>query len=258
MEWNAQLYLQFEAERTLPAEDLARSVARGFMPATVLDVGCGPGNSTAVLQKVFPEANIIGADASDEMLMAARKALPGVEIVRFDANGDFAALGQRFDLIFSNACFQWVPDHPALLHRAANALAPGGMLAVQVPRNYAEPVHTLLVALAQSPAWRGYFTQTIRSYDHVLTPEKYAEVLSQMGLYFRIWETIYWHMLPGHRAILDWYRGTGLRPYLDALPEEKRSAFEEEFLEGLQQAYVPLANGAVPFRFPRLFFIAQG
>ena len=133
--WNAGDYLKFGTERTQPAVDLAGRIGLSS-PASVLDVGCGPGNSTQVLQARFPEAEIIGIDSSEEMLQAARENLPGLEFLSCDVSCELSALNRRFDVVFSNACIQWVPDHPALLKNLMGLLNPGGVLAVQTPMNY--------------------------------------------------------------------------------------------------------------------------
>ena len=165
--WNAGDYLKFGTERTQPAVELAGRFGL-LSPASVLDVGCGPGNSTQVLQARFPEAEIIGIDSSEEMLQAARENLPGLEFLRCDVSCELSALNRRFDVVFSNACIQWVPDHPALLKNLMGLLNPGGVLAVQTPMNYEEPIHQIIGRTAQSERWRekikepGSFTTCVR------------------------------------------------------------------------------------------------
>ncbi|MGD9559234.1 MAG: methyltransferase domain-containing protein [Oscillospiraceae bacterium] len=251
--WDAAQYLKFEQERTQPAEDLAARVALQN-PKKVLDVGCGPGNSTAVLARRFPTADILGIDSSADMVAAARTAHPALRFVQADAAGDLSALGAGFDLVFSNACIQWVPNHRALLPRLLGLLRSGGALAVQTPFNQRQPIHRILSSLAKSPRWRPFFPQPRLFYN--LSAGGYFDLLHQHAAAFSLWQTTYFHALPGHEAILEWYRGTGLRPYLEALPtEEDRAAFEQAVFAAVQAAY-PQRSGGVIFRFPRLFFTA--
>ena len=252
--WDAAQYLVFERERTQPAIDLARRIA-GRRVARAVDVGCGPGNSTAVLAAAFPDAKVLGVDSSPEMLDAARSAHPGLSFAHADAAGGLAELPGSFDVVFSNACLQWVPDHPVLLARLMGKVAPGGVLAVQVPVNYDEPVHRIIREIVARPAWRGAFPQP--RVLHTLAPEEYFDVLSRIATDFSLWQTSYYHRLPSHEAVLAWYRGTGLRPYLEALGERDRARFEADVLAEVEKSYPVRENGEVMFRFPRLFFVAE-
>ena len=181
--WDAAQYLVFERERTQPAIDLARRIA-GRRVARAVDVGCGPGNSTAVLAAAFPDAKVLGVDSSPEMLDAARSAHPGLSFAHADAAGGLAELPGSFDVVFSNACLQWVPDHPVLLARLMGKVAPGGVLAVQVPVNYDEPVHRIIREIVARPAWRGAFPQP--RVLHTLAPEEYFDVLSRIATDFSL------------------------------------------------------------------------
>lgn len=254
MKWNAEQYLQFEQERTQPAIDLAVRIPLKE-PGRVLDVGCGPGNSTKVLADRFPGARLLGVDQSPEMVEAARGQHPSLQFTCCDAAKDLDALGMQFDVIFSNACLQWIPDHPALVRKLMELLLPGGVLAVQVPMNQNEPIHQIIQVCASSPRWKSFFPHPRLFYT--LAQEEYADLLSQWTKEYTLWETIYIHRLPSHRAILEWYRGTGLRPYLQALPAREAEQFELEILARLEEAYPKQKNGEILFRFPRFFFLAQ-
>jgi trans-aconitate 2-methyltransferase len=255
MKWDAKQYLKFEAERTQPARDLAARVALEEECRKALDIGCGPGNSTRMVKQRFPEADVLGIDQSPEMIRAAREENPALSFQVFDVTRDFTPLGTDYDLVFSNACLQWVPGHEQLLPRLIGLLRPGGILAVQLPNNFEEPVHRIAERVAAKAEWRARFPEQRVFYQ--LTPEQYFDLLSASAGDFTMWETVYYHRLPSHQAILEWYRGTGLRPYLSCLTKEDQRLFEQEVLDGIARAYPVRQNGEVIFRFPRLFFTAR-
>ncbi len=253
-QWDAAQYLRFEAERTQPSIDLAARIPLE-RPAKVLDVGCGPGNSTAVLARRFPEAAILGVDNAPPMIEAAKKAYPHLSFALCDAAGaELEELGADFDVVFSNACIQWIPDHPALLARLLARLQPGGVLAVQTPMNYEEPIHRIIGEVCGRREWRDKIGTPRIFYN--LTPGEYADHLARLAADYTLWQTTYYHRLESHEAILDWYRGTGLRPYLQALSEADRPAFEKAVYDEVAAAYPRQENGEILFRFPRLFFLA--
>ena len=251
-DWNAALYSKFEKERTLPSYDLVRAVE--LAPKTVLDIGCGIGNSTAVLEQYFPEAKIVGADNSEDMLAHAKKAHPSLDFIRLDAAHDLASVPEKYDLVFSNACVQWLPDHKTLLPQMLGLLNEGGVLAVQMPQQAKHPMHKLLRETARSARWTEKIS-ALRQY-HMLTEEEYFDLLAENASSFRMWEVTYYHEMPSHESIVEWYRGTGLRPYLDQLSEEDKPLFEADILEGVRALYPVQRNGSIIFRFPRLFFTA--
>lgn len=252
-DWNSQQYLKFNAERTQPAVDLARRMELK-QPRKIADIGCGPGNSTGVLRQRFPNAEIIGFDNSENMLQTARKNCPQAKFEFCDAVRDLPKLGSDFDAVFSNACLQWLPEHRKRIAELMGMLKPGGMLAVQIPVNFKEPIHKIISAAAVSAKWKDYFPHPRIFYT--LTPEEYYDVLSEHSSGFQMWQTIYYHVLASHNAILEWYRSTGLKPYLDALPEDKKPEFESDVMEQVKKAYPLQKDGRVIFRFPRLFFTA--
>ena len=253
-DWDSEQYLKFAAERTQPAIDLARRIT-ATSPARILDLGCGPGNSTAVLKKYFPAAEILGVDNSPTMIERAKQDYPELSFQLFDAEDSFTALGAQWDIIFSNACLQWVPDHPTLLPRLLEALADGGELAVQIPLQNKAPVLALLRRKATSEQWVSFFPETRKI--HILDELGYCELLQSHAGKFAMWESDYFHILESPQAVLQWYRGTGLRPYLNMLPPEKHSEFEQEILAGIESLFPRLHDGSVVFKFPRLFFIAE-
>ena len=253
MLWDSDLYLQFKAERTQPSIDLVKRIPLSHA-AKALDVGCGPGNSSRVLADAFPGARITGVDSSPEMIAAAAAAHPDMTFRLCDA-GDLASLGENgFDIVFSNACIQWVPDHPRLLGDMLSLLRPGGVLAVQIPMYQQEPIHRIVARLAADDEWRDTLAGA-RTF-HTLEQEAYFDILSERAATFQLWQTTYLHRLPSHEAIMDWYKGTGLRPYLSLLSDERAQAFERAVLREVKREYPIQRNGEVIFRFPRFFFIA--
>lgn len=254
-EWNAEQYLKFEKERSRAARDLIGSLENG-RPARVLDVGCGPGNSTALLAERFPDARVLGIDSSAAMLEAARKAHPALEFRLCDAGRELGRLEGGFDLVFSNACIHWIPGQDELLRNMMGLLAPGGELAVQIPLTGRAPLYQILPDAAMDPRWASYLAGVGQSF-HSLEPEGYFDLLADLTDDFSIWETTYLHRLGGRGEVLEWYGGTGLRPYLQALPAELREPFAKELYRRLEGCYAPRRGGQVIFRIARLFMTAR-
>ncbi len=251
--WNSQQYLKFAGERTQPAVDLAARVALES-PARIIDLGCGPGNSTAVLARRWPQARLTGLDSSEAMLATARQDFPAIEWVR----GDIATwqAGVPFDLVFSNAAFQWVPDHARVIPHIFAQVAPGGALAMQIPANLSAPPHRIIRELAASPRWRERFQVAPREWRPE-SPAFYYDTLAPLAARVDIWETEYLHILPDVAAIVEWYRGTGLRPWLDALGGDvERTQFLAEYQAALTPAFPAQSDGRVLFPFRRLFVMA--
>lgn len=253
-EWSSEQYLKFKQERTQPSIDLVRRIPLEH-PGKILDVGCGPGNSSEVLARTFPGASVLGIDSSEAMIRAAREQHPELSFALCDACTGLPALDTDFDVVFSNACIQWVPDHPALLRRLMDRLRPGGVLAVQTPMNQEEPIRQILRELTGSAAWRAEL-EGLRLF-HNLTPGEYFDELVAIAADFSLWSTTYYHVLDSHRDILEWYKGTGLRPYLAALSGDRARVFEEEVLSCVQERYPRQKDGRIIFRFPRFFFLAR-
>ena len=252
-DWNSTQYLKFQKERTQPSIDLA-SRLNLENPVKIADIGCGPGNSTRVVKSFYPGARVIGFDNSENMLAKARQENPELEFRFCDVSADLSKQEKDFDAVFSNACLQWVPDHPKRIEELFGMLKAGGTLAVQIPMNFGEPVHRIIGELAESARWRGSM-QNVRTF-YTLKPEAYYNLLTEYASSFEIWQTTYYHVLPSSQAVLEWYRSTGLRPYLDRLTEEQRPEFEAEFLESVRREYPPQTDGKVIFKFPRFFFTA--
>ena len=230
-DWNAELYSRFEKERTLPSYDLVRAVEGE--PKSVLDIGCGIGNSTQVVAEHFPHARVVGADNSPDMLRYAREKHPELEFITLDAAHDLGKVQERYDLVFSNACLQWLPGHEQRIRE--------------------------ILGLLNEVAHRAHWTDRILSHRpyNELTEEEYFDILSENASDFRMWEITYFLRMPSCESILEWYRGTSLRPYLAQLLDEDKREFEAEILEGIREIYPVQRSGEIIFRFPRLFFTAK-
>lgn len=253
MSWDSKQYLKFKKERTQPSIDLAgRLTAQS--PAAIIDIGCGPGNSTAILKKRYPNAAVTGADNSENMVTAAKEKYPDIKFILCDASKDLGKLTGKFDVIFSNACIQWVPDHPKLLREMMSLLNEGGELAVQIPKNQDEPIHKIIGEVSSSEKWRDKFNSPRIFYT--LSSEEYYDILAEISSDFEMWQTTYFHRMKSHSDIMEWYKSTGLRPYLEALSETDSAEFEKDIFAEVEKAYPKQANGEIIFRFPRLFFKA--
>ena len=252
-DWSSSQYLKFENERTQPAIDLVNRIYINN-PQKILDIGCGPGNSTQVLSMKFPNAYILGIDNSANMIETAKKNYPKLDFKNWDATNDLASLGIDFDIVFSNACIQWIPNHDKLIKNMIEILNPRGILAIQTPINYQEPIHKIIVEISTSDKWKAEFLNPRIFFN--LTQSEYFDLLSNISSQFSLWETTYFHIMKSHNDIIEWYRGTGLRPYLNVLSQEKKSIFENEVFDRIVALYPQQKNGDIIFRFPRLFFIA--
>jgi trans-aconitate 2-methyltransferase len=253
MDWNSEQYLKFKTERTQPAVDLVNRINMVNL-GKILDVGCGPGNSTQVLYLKYPGAYILGVDKSEDMINTAKIKYPYLDFKICDVSKDLSELDGCFDIVFSNACIQWVPDHKHLLKNLMNLLDENGVLAVQIPMNNNEPVHQIINNIISSIKWSKYFTEPRIFYT--LSRSEYHDIFSEISEEFYIWETVYYHVMKSHNDILEWYRGTGLRPYLNVLPDNRKTEFENEIMDLLIKGYPRQKNGDIIFRFPRFFFIA--
>lgn len=248
-EWSSSQYLKFKNQRTLPALDLASRI-KGYDVRTAADIGCGPGNSTAVVKSTFPGARVIGVDSSGDMIKKARESYPELEFVLSDA----LALCGRYDLLFSNACLQWIPDHRRLIPALMEKLNAGGVLAVQIPMNGDEPLYKIISEVASEKKW-GFESAQLEQND-TLTPVEYYDILASCSADFQIWETKYYHSMPDCSAMLEWVRGTRLRPYLAHLGEKAGMEFESEILERAEKTYRKSSAGEVILGFKRFFFTA--
>jgi trans-aconitate 2-methyltransferase len=254
--WNADQYLKFAEERAQPARDLAARIVADA-PGRIVDLGSGPGNSAEILAARWPMADIEGLDSSSAMIEAARRKQPGRRWTVGDIARWAVETDDRFDIVFSNAALQWVPDHDWLYPALFRRVAPAGTFAVQVPANLDASAHRIMRELAVSPRWRPIFPPGgVREWD-VHDAGFYYDCLAPLAARLHIWTTEYLQVMEGAAAIVDWYRGTGLRPYLDALPaDEDRARFLAEYLAQIARAYPPRSDGRVLFPFRRLFLVA--
>lgn len=254
MSWNPALYRRFEDERTRPAQDLLARVALERATHAV-DLGCGPGNSTELLLERFPNAHISGTDTSEAMLESARKRLPNCD---FELN-DVSTWQPRTapDLIFANAVMHWVPEHEQLFPRLFSALAPGGVLAVQMPDNLNEPSHRSMREVASVGPWASALADAAQARAPIAPAEMYYDLLSAKAASIDIWRTTYQHPMASPAEIVDWVRATGLRPFIDPLSDAQRDAFLVEYEQRIAQAYPARADGKRLLAFPRLFIVAR-
>lgn len=252
MSWNPTDYLGFGSERLRPAVELLNRCPLES-PKRIADLGCGPGNATALLARRWPNAEILGIDSSAEMLAEAGG---GPVRARWIA-ADIAAWEPDApqDLIFSNAALHWLDRHEDLFPRLMAMLAPGGLLAVQMPRNFAAPSHALLREVAADPRWRDRLSGVLRA-DPAWEPEAYHDLLAPVSPALDIWQTEYLHVLLGEDAVLRWVRGTALTPVAAALGEDAFAEFEAVYREHLRDAYPMRSDGATLFPFKRLFIVA--
>ncbi|MFT3800084.1 MAG: trans-aconitate 2-methyltransferase [Burkholderiaceae bacterium] len=251
MTWSARQYSRFERERTRPVHDLVGALTITDVRHAV-DLGCGPGNSTEVLAQRFPGAAVLGLDNAPDMIDAARRRLTGL---RFDLT-DIAAWqpDEPVDVILANASLQWLPDHATLYPRLAQALRPGGQLAIQTPDNLEEPAHRLARELAADGPWAAKIGDVAHRPRH--SPPFYYALLAPVCADVDVWRTTYFHPLADHAAIVEWFKGTGLQPFLEPLDEAERAAYLARYLAAVTDAYPALPDGRVLLPFPRLFIVA--
>jgi trans-aconitate 2-methyltransferase len=258
--WDPERYLTYADERGRPFVELLARVPASD-PAIVVDLGCGPGNLTALLADRWPAAEVSGIDSSPEMVAAARAVSSAV---RFEV-GDLrewvvstsSTSGRAVDVLVSNATLQWVPGHLDLMPDLVGVVAPGGWLAFQVPGNLGEPSHTIRDELASEEPFAAH-TAGVAT-PHAYDAATYLEALTDIGCRVDAWETTYLHVLQGEDPVFTWVSGTGARPTLEALDTvdpELRRAFEDEFKSRLRAAYPETGHGVV-LRFRRVFVVAE-
>ncbi len=253
MAWDPDLYLRFQDLRLRPALELLARVDL-VAPATVVDLGCGTGTSTRLLRERWPSARITGVDNSADMLAAAAKA--GGEFTWTQADLGTWAPSEPVDLVFANASLQWVPDHVRLLPQLFSHLAPGGVLAVQMPANHGEPAHRLIQEVAVRGPWKDRFVG-FDPWHRPLPPEQMHRLLAPLGAELDQWDTVYQQAMAGAPAILAWVKGSALRPFLDRLDARESAAFEAAYLTALTPAYPELTGGHTLFPFRRRFLVAK-
>src|SRR5215472_2072012 len=254
-QWDAEQYLKFHLERTQPVIDLIQRIDLQD-PRRIMDLGCGPGKSTEALRNRWPTAEIVGLDNSAAMIERARQGFPeGNWTVGNAATWEPA---EPFDLVFSNAMFQWVPDHERLVSHLFDQVAEGGALAVQAPAHYDSALHREIIEVSRDPRW----TDGMEGARRAMTnhpPEFYYDLLARRASLLHIWETTYYHVLAGPEKVLEWFRGSGLRPFLEALTaDEERRSLEKALRARYERSYPRRADGRILFPFRRLFFVAYG
>ena len=254
MDWNPELYLKFGRERIQPSIDLVSRI-KSVNPARIIDIGCGPGNSTQVLARRWPGSFITGIDNSPSMIEKARKDYPDQHWKIIDAGKN--NLPGKFDLIFSNSVIQWIPDHTGLFEKFAGSLNANGIIAIQLPLFWDMPVGKSIRRIAGSTPWKEYagkVTGMFTIHDHSF----YYDLLASMCSETEIWETSYMHIMDSHHSILEMVRSTGLRPYLEKLSgDAERKEFEDRVLRELVRDYGEQENGKILFPFKRLFMVAS-
>jgi len=254
MSWSAKQYAAFEDERTRPARDLLAAVPTIDARAAA-DIGCGPGNSTALLAERFRGAVVTGIDSSPDMVEAARKRLPQIHFEVAGIEGWNAP--ERFDVILANAVLQWVPDHAALLPALVDKLKVGGALAIQMPDNLDSPAHRLMREIAADGPWAAKLSAAAAARTALAEAQWYYAVLRSICTRVDVWRTTYYHALSGGpSAIVEWFKGSGLRPFLDPLDDGERVEYLDRYTAAAAQAYPPLSDGTVLLPFPRLFMVA--
>jgi trans-aconitate 2-methyltransferase len=251
--WNPYSYLKYEFERTLPSRDLAAHIEVPD-PQRIIDIGCGPGNSTRILRDRWPNANIAGLDASEEMIEKAKTAYPTGEWIVAEAETWNPA--GKYDIVFSNAALQWMPDQANIITRLFGYLKDGGVLAVQVPLNSDSPLHKALIAVSTMDEWR----HRMLGCDSRITYNDesfFYDILSTLTPRIELWITTYLHIMGSHQDLIDWYSSTGLKPYLGRIDtDEGKERFKQQILEECKGGYPVQRDGKVIFPFKRLFFIA--
>jgi len=249
-DWSPTQYLKFADERTRAARDLLAQVPLD-RAGKVFDLGCGPGNSTALLIERFTDAEVTGVDSSPDMLAKAREALPQARFIAGDLSDWQPEEGT--DLLFANALFQWVPHHLKVLQRLLTALPKGGVLAIQMPDNLMEPSHVAMREVAASGPWAAKLKHDGR--EAMPQASTYYDALKPHAIRVDIWHTIYNHPIDGAKGIVEWVKGTGLRPFIDPLDENERRGYLAAYEARIAKAYPLMRDGKALLRFPRLFIL---
>ena len=254
MSWSAKQYVAFEEERTRPVRDLLAALPP-IDARSVIDLGCGPGNSTEELAARYRQARTSGIDSSPDMIAAARARLPDIrfavqDLQTWDDPGPF-------DVILANAVLQWVPEHETLLPALLAKLSTGGALAVQMPDNLGESAHRMMREIAAAGPWAAKLSNASQARASLPRPERYYSLLKPLCTKVDIWRTTYFHSLPGGaKAVVEWFKGSGLRPFLEPLSSEERGAYLERYTAEISKICLPLADGGVLLPFPRVFLTA--
>jgi trans-aconitate 2-methyltransferase len=252
-DWNPQLYLRYKAERTQPSRDLVARI-KLENPESIIDLGCGPGNSTQILVERWPHADIIGLDKSLGMIEKAMEDYPNQKWILGDAAN--MEENRKYDLVFSNATLQWIPNHHLLMPKLFKHVNPNGVMAVQLPANQNSPLHQLLIATSRRRKWSDY-TEGV---DKLLTYNSagfYYDVFSEFAQNIAVWETVYHHIYNSHQDLIEFYRSTAMKPILERLPNDSaKNEFEKELLSEYQKIYPVQRDGKILGSMKRLFIVA--
>ncbi|KFZ12989.1 hypothetical protein V501_03943 [Pseudogymnoascus sp. VKM F-4519 (FW-2642)] len=254
-DWSSAQYLKFLNQRTRPSHDLLSQVPLSS-PTYIIDVGCGPGNSTDVLATRFPDAKVLGMDSSPDMITTAREHYPNIEFAVADINN--YSPEDPVDLIFSNAVFQWIKYDdriPAIKH-LIRSLKCGGTFAMQVPDNYMEESHVAMRTVAEKGPWAEELRRLQPAQGPFQTVQELYNELKPLCSSIDLWHTIYQHPLQNHQEIVEWLKGTGLRPFVNPLSLDESEGFLTEYLKEIKTLYPVSSDGTVLLRFPRLFMVA--
>ena len=252
IEWSSEQYLKFKKQRTQPAIDLAKRIQIAA-PQSIIDIGCGPGNSTDVLKNIFPNAHIQGIDNSESMIRKARAAHLDMEFKLMSVS-DVCAESNTYDVIFSNACLQWVPNHHEVIPKLFDKLNKNGILAVQMPINSQEPLFQVISNIVGEKKWN--FSSLAQQPNAALSGREYFDILSSITDQFDIWESVYYHNMPSIKAMVEWVKGSRLLPYIQALNDIDAQKLIDEISKEAFIIYDKQKNGEIIFRFRRLFFTA--
>ncbi len=251
--WDPNQYLKFADHRLRPALDLLQRIPTAE-PGHVFDLGCGAGNVAKLLAERWPKARVTGIDGSMAMLEKARAAAPHIAFIQ--AEMDAWRPSAPASVIYSNAALHWLDGHEALFPRLMEQVAPGGALAVQMPRNHKAPSHTSMVEAAEAGPWKAKLA-AVRSIRTVHDPDAYYRILAPHAARLDIWECEYLQVLEGENPVVEWTKGTALRPYLDALDDAAKKGFLAAYAERVATAYPRQPDGRTLFPFRRIFIVAE-
>ena len=253
-DWNTDLYLQYENGRNKPIYDLISHIPLKTAKR-IINIGCGPGNSTIFLKKWFPDSEIIGMDNSINMIEKAKELYPNITWLLKDANNGLSDMG-KFDIVFSNSVLHWLPNHKDILLQFFGLLQKNGVVAIQIPYFFGTPIYGPLYDLIKSKKWNTYIENKEPTTYHNL--DFYYEILSTHFKIFDIWTTKHTHILNSRNDIIDWYKPTGFKPFLDQLgTEEIKKKFLNDISKIIDELYMPQKDGNFLLCFERLFFIGQ-
>jgi len=252
-DWNPDLYMKFEDERMAAARDLLARVPLASA-RLIHDLGCGPGNSAELLKRRFPAASVTGFDTSEAMLVRARLRAPEACFVRQNI-ADWAP-DEPPDLVFANSALHFLPDHDRLFPRLLAALAPGGVLAAQMPSTARESSHALMRMVAAEGPWSSRLVPIAKTQPMIGGFEDYYEWVQPLAARIDLWMTTYVHAFDGPDGIADWFAGSALQPFLERLEDDERCEFLASYRKGLREAYPAQSDGKVLLAYPRLFLVA--